>query len=92
MDLQGSGTKVIRYAYLLNTDGIADTHIVKTCDAVKDDLSDLSPIRPSGKHRGPWAARFGGVSRGRHPRRKGKENEKVGICLPCLSFICVITF
>ncbi|KAM7372770.1 hypothetical protein PAMP_007668 [Pampus punctatissimus] len=28
-----------------------------------------------GKHRSPWAARFGGVSRGRHPGRKGKPNE-----------------
>lgn len=44
MDLQELGTKVIRYAHLLNMAGIADTHVEKTCDAVKDDLSDPSPV------------------------------------------------
>lgn len=59
-----------------------DIQTVKTCDAVKNDLSDPSSVWSSGKHRSPWAARFSGVSRGRHPRRKGKANANIRNLLP----------
>lgn len=74
MELQGLATKVIRYGSQFNGVGITDACILQTCEAVKDDLSDLSPVSPSGKHRSPRAARFGGVSRGRQPRGKGRAN------------------
>lgn len=88
VDLQGLGTKVIRYDPLVNMVEMSKMS-EETCDAVKVNVSDLLLIPPSGKHRSSWPARSSGLSWGRNPRRKGKANKNAIYFAPICPLILI---